>query len=152
MFGCSCYFAMRQFPKSFPSIWTLTWNCLVTGFTKKRFTFCWLDSNARLQVFCLKGRCCWCRDSVFFTQELVQMTFFLYLIGMERLLISSYPEIEGMIMCAWLLSVFCYLYNNLLFTPNIWYFTRTGESRGFAFVRYRDVEEAQKAVDRLDGT
>lgn len=28
---------------------------------------------------------------------------------------------------------------------------RTGESRGFAFVRYKYAEEAQKAVDRLDG-
>ncbi|GAB2271228.1 hypothetical protein Dimus_006070 [Dionaea muscipula] len=28
---------------------------------------------------------------------------------------------------------------------------RTGESRGFAFVRYRYQEEAQKAVERLDG-
>ncbi|MCO5577468.1 hypothetical protein L7F22_031300 [Adiantum nelumboides] len=28
---------------------------------------------------------------------------------------------------------------------------RTGESRGFAFVRYKHVDEAQKAVDRLDG-
>lgn len=29
--------------------------------------------------------------------------------------------------------------------------TRTGESRGFAFVRYKYADEAQKAVDRLDG-
>eukprot|EP00249_Psilotum_nudum_P023926 c29029_g1_i2 orf=201-986(+) len=28
---------------------------------------------------------------------------------------------------------------------------RTGDSRGFAFVRYKHAEEAQKAVDRLDG-
>ncbi|KAK3193216.1 hypothetical protein Dsin_024526 [Dipteronia sinensis] len=28
---------------------------------------------------------------------------------------------------------------------------RTGESRGFAFVRYKYAEEAQKAVERLDG-
>ncbi|KAG6774158.1 hypothetical protein POTOM_021508 [Populus tomentosa] len=28
---------------------------------------------------------------------------------------------------------------------------RTGESRGFAFVRYKYAEEARKAVDRLDG-
>lgn len=28
---------------------------------------------------------------------------------------------------------------------------RTGDSRGFAFVRYKYAEEAQKAVDRLDG-
>ncbi|XP_011004808.1 PREDICTED: serine/arginine-rich splicing factor SC35-like isoform X1 [Populus euphratica] len=28
---------------------------------------------------------------------------------------------------------------------------RTGESRGFAFVRYKYAEEAQKAVDKLDG-
>ncbi|KAJ6412788.1 SERINE/ARGININE RICH SPLICING FACTOR [Salix viminalis] len=28
---------------------------------------------------------------------------------------------------------------------------RTGDSRGFAFVRYKNGEEAQKAVDRLDG-
>lgn len=27
---------------------------------------------------------------------------------------------------------------------------RTGESRGFAFVRYKYADEAQKAVDRLD--
>ena len=47
---------------------------------------------------------------------------------------------------------FCFRYNNLLFTSNVCCFNRTGESRGFAFVRYRDVEEAQKAVDRLDGT
>ena len=46
---------------------------------------------------------------------------------------------------------FCFRYNNLLFTSNVCCFNRTGESRGFAFVRYRDVEEAQKAVDRLDG-
>jgi len=30
-------------------------------------------------------------------------------------------------------------------------FERTGESRGFAFVRYKYADEAQKAVDRLDG-
>nr|XP_027102786.1 serine/arginine-rich splicing factor SC35-like [Coffea arabica] len=30
-------------------------------------------------------------------------------------------------------------------------FDRTGESRGFAFVRYKYADEAQKAVDRLDG-
>nr|KAJ0203897.1 hypothetical protein LSAT_V11C500267530 [Lactuca sativa] len=28
---------------------------------------------------------------------------------------------------------------------------RTGESRGFAFVRYKYADEAEKAVDRLDG-
>ncbi|CAM8983339.1 unnamed protein product [Rhodiola kirilowii] len=28
---------------------------------------------------------------------------------------------------------------------------RTGESRGFAFVRYKFADEAQKAVERLDG-
>ncbi|KAJ3673422.1 hypothetical protein LUZ60_006796 [Juncus effusus] len=28
---------------------------------------------------------------------------------------------------------------------------RTGDSRGFGFVRYKHVDEAQKAVDRLDG-
>ncbi|KAG6514437.1 hypothetical protein ZIOFF_024796 [Zingiber officinale] len=28
---------------------------------------------------------------------------------------------------------------------------RTGDSRGFAFVRYKYADEAQKAVDRLDG-
>ncbi|KAL3683932.1 hypothetical protein R1sor_001954 [Riccia sorocarpa] len=28
---------------------------------------------------------------------------------------------------------------------------RTGESRGFAFVRYKHAEEAQKAIERLDG-
>ncbi|KAJ7946720.1 serine/arginine-rich splicing factor SC35-like, partial [Quillaja saponaria] len=28
---------------------------------------------------------------------------------------------------------------------------RTGESRGFAFVRYKYADEAQKAVERLDG-
>lgn len=28
---------------------------------------------------------------------------------------------------------------------------RTGDSRGFAFVRYKYEDEAQKAVDRLDG-
>ncbi|GJN03842.1 hypothetical protein PR202_ga21328 [Eleusine coracana subsp. coracana] len=28
---------------------------------------------------------------------------------------------------------------------------RTGDSRGFAFVRYKYAEEAQKAIDRLDG-
>lgn len=30
-------------------------------------------------------------------------------------------------------------------------FCRTGESRGFAFVRYKYQDEAQKAVERLDG-
>jgi len=30
-------------------------------------------------------------------------------------------------------------------------FLRTGESRGFAFVRYKYADEASKAVDRLDG-
>lgn len=29
--------------------------------------------------------------------------------------------------------------------------SRTGESRGFAFVRYKYADEAQKAVERLDG-
>nr|AGE46128.1 arginine/serine-rich splicing factor SC31 transcript VI [Sorghum bicolor] len=28
---------------------------------------------------------------------------------------------------------------------------RTGDSRGFAFVRYKYADEAQKAIDRLDG-
>eukprot|EP00252_Welwitschia_mirabilis_P023016 TRINITY_DN639_c0_g1_i5.p2 TRINITY_DN639_c0_g1~~TRINITY_DN639_c0_g1_i5.p2 ORF type:complete len:102 (+),score=27.03 TRINITY_DN639_c0_g1_i5:253-558(+) len=28
---------------------------------------------------------------------------------------------------------------------------RTGESRGFAFVRYKYADEAQEAIDRLDG-
>jgi arginine/serine-rich splicing factor 2 len=28
---------------------------------------------------------------------------------------------------------------------------KTGDSRGFAFVRYKYADEAQKAVDRLDG-
>ena len=28
---------------------------------------------------------------------------------------------------------------------------RTGESRGFAFVRYKYADEAQKAVEKLDG-
>jgi arginine/serine-rich splicing factor 2 len=28
---------------------------------------------------------------------------------------------------------------------------RTGDSRGFAFVRYKYEDEAQKAVDKLDG-
>jgi len=31
------------------------------------------------------------------------------------------------------------------------YGCRTGDSRGFAFVRYKYEDEAQKAVDRLDG-
>ena len=31
------------------------------------------------------------------------------------------------------------------------FYPRTGESRGFAFVRYKYPDEAQKAVDRLDG-
>jgi RNA recognition motif-containing protein len=29
---------------------------------------------------------------------------------------------------------------------------RTGESRGFAFVRYKYADEAQKAVEHLDGS
>ena len=28
---------------------------------------------------------------------------------------------------------------------------RTGDSRGFAFVRYKYADEAQKAIERLDG-
>ena len=28
---------------------------------------------------------------------------------------------------------------------------RTGDSRGFAFVRYKYADEAQKAIDKLDG-
>lgn len=32
-----------------------------------------------------------------------------------------------------------------------WASVRTGESRGFAFVRYKYADEAQKAVARLDG-
>lgn len=32
-----------------------------------------------------------------------------------------------------------------------WGYVRTGESRGFAFVRYKYADEAQKAVERLDG-
>lgn len=31
------------------------------------------------------------------------------------------------------------------------YGCRSGDSRGFAFVRYKYEDEAQKAVDRLDG-
>jgi splicing factor, arginine/serine-rich 2 len=31
------------------------------------------------------------------------------------------------------------------------YDCRNGDSRGFAFVRYKYEDEAQKAVDRLDG-
>lgn len=29
---------------------------------------------------------------------------------------------------------------------------RTGDSRGFAFVRYKYADEAQKAVEKLDGS
>jgi hypothetical protein len=36
-------------------------------------------------------------------------------------------------------------------SENLWLFSRTGDSRGFAFVRYKYADEAQKAVDRLDG-
>ena len=32
------------------------------------------------------------------------------------------------------------------------YYGRTGDSRGFAFVRYKYADEAQKAVERLDGS
>jgi hypothetical protein len=32
-----------------------------------------------------------------------------------------------------------------------WLARRTGDSRGFAFVRYKYADEAQKAIDRLDG-
>jgi hypothetical protein len=39
---------------------------------------------------------------------------------------------------------FCY------FLPFLSWF-RTGDSRGFAFVRYKYADEAQKAVERLDG-
>jgi RNA recognition motif-containing protein len=28
---------------------------------------------------------------------------------------------------------------------------RTGDSRGFAFVRYKYADEAEKAIERLDG-
>nr|CAB3481186.1 unnamed protein product [Digitaria exilis] len=31
------------------------------------------------------------------------------------------------------------------------WFLRSGDSRGFAFVRYKYADEAQKAIDRLDG-
>ena len=33
----------------------------------------------------------------------------------------------------------------------IYYDFRTGDSRGFAFVRYKYADEAQKAVEKLDG-
>lgn len=43
---------------------------------------------------------------------------------------------------------FCFPYQLLFFILTN---CRTGESRGFAFVRYKYADEAQKAVDRLDG-
>lgn len=42
--------------------------------------------------------------------------------------------------------------SSLIYIYLCWSCNRTGESRGFAFVRYKYAEEAQKAVDRLDGT
>lgn len=33
----------------------------------------------------------------------------------------------------------------------VFFETRTGDSRGFAFVRYKYQDEAQKAVEKLDG-
>ncbi|RVW79066.1 Serine/arginine-rich splicing factor SC35 [Vitis vinifera] len=36
-------------------------------------------------------------------------------------------------------------------SSSLFFDLRTGESRGFAFVRYKYADEAQKAVDRLDG-
>ncbi|KAJ0078252.1 hypothetical protein Patl1_37022 [Pistacia atlantica] len=56
---------------------------------------------------------------------------FRFLISTGRLLISSSQEIDG---------------NGFSFGPY-----QTGDSRGFAFVRYKYADEAQKAVERLDG-
>lgn len=39
----------------------------------------------------------------------------------------------------------------VIFIPYLSWF-RTGDSRGFAFVRYKYADEAQKAVERLDGS
>lgn len=52
-------------------------------------------------------------------------------------------------MVDWFLNFHGHLSIFILF---MWSCNRTGESRGFAFVRYKYAEEAQKAVDRLDGT
>jgi len=38
-----------------------------------------------------------------------------------------------------------------MFPQNFLVVLRTGDSRGFAFVRYKYADEAQKAIDRLDG-
>lgn len=44
----------------------------------------------------------------------------------------------------------CYYPVGCLYFDFLW--IRTGESRGFAFVRYKYADEAQDAVDKLDGT
>ncbi|KAJ0804658.1 putative RNA recognition motif domain, nucleotide-binding alpha-beta plait domain superfamily [Helianthus annuus] len=38
-----------------------------------------------------------------------------------------------------------------LLVLNITFHRRTGDSRGYAFVRYKYADETQKAVDKLDG-
>lgn len=46
--------------------------------------------------------------------------------------------------------LYVYLFILQRFFSLFWRY-RTGDSRGFAFVRYKYADEAQKAVDRLDG-
>ena len=64
---------------------------------------------------------------------------------------SSFSLTHIYFVCVW----FFFLINIFLIIL-IWCFFcvidyRTGESRGFAFVRYKYADEAQKAVERLDG-
>lgn len=55
---------------------------------------------------------------------------------------------------SWSFCLYCYL--GLAFSVHLDIVLccgscRTGESRGFAFVRYKYADEAQKAIERLDG-
>lgn len=67
---------------------------------------------------------------------------------------SSSLATEGLVSVIYLfIFVYClYVYLFILqrFFSLFWRY-RTGDSRGFAFVRYKYADEAQKAVDRLDG-
>lgn len=74
---------------------------------------------------------------------------------------SSSLATEGLVSSRLVSVIYLFIYFCVLFVCLFIYFTkiffslfwryRTGDSRGFAFVRYKYADEAQKAVDRLDG-
>lgn len=64
----------------------------------------------------------------------------------------SFPETGGLCILRSVLFLYSSRVESLGFCcGSLMWSCRTGESRGFAFVRYKYADEAQKAVDKLDG-